>query len=98
MKPMFEIGQKVMIRPDLVCGGQFNMYFVNNNMLKLAGTIVEITDCQQTLYPPQSGIIDGYRYEIAEDLAVSSYHYNWTADCFVKVEYDIDIFSLLEFL
>lgn len=99
MKPMFEVGQKVMIRPDLIEGGKFNKYYVNKTMAKMAGTIVTITACDLTIYTPELGIIDGYRYEIDEDVTLTnSYHYNWTADCFVRLEICPNPVELLEFL
>ena len=98
MKPMFEVGQKVMIRPDLTEGSQFNLYYVNSKMQSLAGTIVTILECYKTKYGPQPGIIDGYRYEIKEDVKCSPYHFNWTADCFVQIEENIDPIALLNLL
>lgn len=98
MKPMFEVGQKVMVRPDLTKGEKFNKYYTNSQMLRLAGQIVTISECRITVSDPKPGIIDGYRYEIEEDLRYSPYHFNWTADCFIEIEENIEPIELLNLL
>ena len=96
MEPKFSVGEKVRVRPDLgQCDDQHEHcgFGLNGDMMTLAGQIVEIIRCEFS-GSVRKGKSDGHEYSIKEDYG----RWVWTADCFVKIEPDIDPVSLLELL
>ena len=94
-KAIFSVGERVKVRPDL---GRldyllYNCHSLNEEMIALAGKIVTI---EERAFHGQlgRGRSDGCDYYIFEDDCA----WTWTADCFIRIEPEIDPTALLEFL
>lgn len=92
---IFSVGERVKVRPDL--GREdyllYNYHGLNEEMIALAGHIVTIEECDCNKKSVQ-GRSDGCDYYICEDNCA----WTWTADCFIRIEPEIDPTALLEFL